>query len=313
MGKSLTCPGCGTAGSFRTTDRCEGFRIVRCDVCDLDFSDPMASADADWYNRAYVIRHSAIDDRIRSYFRWACDAIPVRGKLLDVGCGEGVFVNYARRRGFAAHGVDFSDEAIALGRDWFGLDTLYNRSLDELKREPGLAPFQALTFFEVIEHLENPSRLLADARDLLDERGVVAASVPFRDRWPVREFNDYPPHHLTRWTPQSIRTLFERNGFEVLEAKLGSSFRSYWTFLGYQVRKLIYFALGRAYKGDQAPVDGDASRTRWLHSQRTQRVLSTLRPRHIRDALVWPLALVTYPFAFPWFRGYNVVVLARKR
>jgi SAM-dependent methyltransferase len=313
MGASVTCPACGAQGDFRATDRCDGFRIVRCGACDLDFSDPMRSADADWYRHAYAIRHSAIDNRIRSYFRWACDAIPVRGRLLDVGCGEGVFVHYARRRGFEAHGVDFSEDAIALGRDWFGLTTLYNRSLEEVKSDPALTPFAALTLFEVLEHLEHPARLLADAHDLLAEGGVVAASVPFRDRWPVREFNDYPPHHLTRWTPRSVRVLFERNGFEVIEVRLGSAFRSYWTFLCYQVRKVIYAGLGRGYKGDQPPSGVQDPGAHWLASPRTRRLLSALRPRQIRDALTWPVAMLTYPLVFPWFRGYNVVVLARKR
>ena len=48
------------------------------------------------------------------------------GKLLDIGCGEGVFVNYAQKCGFDAYGVDFSKEAIQLGQRWFGLRSIYN-------------------------------------------------------------------------------------------------------------------------------------------------------------------------------------------
>jgi len=209
----------------------------------------MVNPGRDWYDRAYIIRHIAIDTRIRDYYRWTIASLPFRGKLLDIGCGEGVFINYSRKKGFNAYGVDFSKEAIELGEMRYGLKTLFNCSLFEIKEVMRISGFDIVTFFEVLEHIDRPKEFLAEVKTLLKEGGYVAVSVPFRDRWPFREFNDYPPHHLTRWTEKSLRTFFQTNGFEIVKLRIGSGLRSYCIFLGYLIRGLIYSVLRMRQRG----------------------------------------------------------------
>jgi len=309
MDKGTSCPGCGTLKCFAEIERVNNYTILRCPDCGLEFSDPMVNPGSDWYNKAYAVRHAAVDTRIRDYYRWVVAYIPVKGKLLDIGCGEGVFVNYARGKGFDAYGIDFSQKAIEIGKQWYGLVTIHNCDLSEVKEITGCAEgFDIVTFFEVLEHLESPERFLAEVKTVLKADGYVAGSVPFKDRWPFREFNDYPPHHLTRWTETSLRRLFERSGFNVVLVKTGSKFYSYHNFLAYLIRILVYMMFGMYRKG-YGTMREETQKV--LKNTRVRRFLSIVRPRTIRDIIVWPFAALTYPLVFRWFKGYNIMFIAR--
>lgn len=305
------CPACEQTASFNDVERWRGFLIVRCGVCGLEFSDPMRAGDASWYDDSYVVRHQIIDNRVRSYYRWAVRHLPGKGRLLDVGCGAGVFVNFARQKGFEAYGLDFSEEAISLGKAWYKLNCFFLGSPRGLLEREKLKKFDAVTFFEVLEHTENPADFLEEIKSVLNEGGSVAISVPFRDRWPLREKIDYPPHHLTRWTSDALRRLFERCGFEVQRVELTSRFRSFWQFLGYFLRVAFYAVLGIPVM----PGPPSASRLghRWLKNRFVGKGLSILRLRQVRDGLMIVPALVFYPFFFRKFQGSNITLLAKKR
>lgn len=305
------CPACDQTATFENVERWADFSIVRCADCGLEFSDPMKAGDATWYDESYVVRHRIIDDRVRTYYRWAVRYLPVRGRLLDVGCGAGVFVHFAFKKGFDAYGLDFSEEAVALGRTWYGLDRFYLGSPRGLKEREKLDDFNVVTFFEVLEHTEDPGHFLEEIKSLLSRDGFVAISVPFRDRWPIREQIDYPPHHLTRWTPEALRRLFQRHGFDVQRVELTSRFRSFWQFLGYFIRIAFYRVLGIPVM--PAPPKGPRPGRQWLEIRYVGKILSTLRLRQIRDGMMLPPALLAYPFFFRKFQGSNITLLAQKR
>lgn len=306
-----TCPGCGKLErAFPVITRSEGYSILMCSDCGLEFSDPMKGGDAQWYNQAYVIRHAAIDSRVREYYRWAARHLPRVGSLLDVGCGEGVFVHWAQKKGFEAEGVDFSQEATELGRQWYRLKELHTGTLKDMRDLRGPGHYASATLFEVLEHVESPSSFINEVKSVLRPGGWVALSVPYREAWPVRDENDCPPNHLTRWTPQALRRLFEQGGFEVKLVEQTSRFESCSMFWGYIIRRTVYRLLGVRFSASQPR---SRSFTRWLQKPAVRRTLSFFRPRHVRSALVFPLAAVTYLFLRSKFQGTNLMLLARKR
>ena len=83
-----------------------------------------------------------------------------------------------------------------------------------------LERFGTVTFFEVLEHQEDPQAFLDTAKLFLNDDGFIALSVPNRNRWQIEDDPlDYPPNHLTRWSPAALRTFIESNGFEVLSLR----------------------------------------------------------------------------------------------
>lgn len=124
-------------------------------------------------------------------------------RVLDVGAGTGAFVIEARKWGYDALGYEvIPDSASAL-------------------REAGLyAPrdpvgFDAVTAWDVLEHMENPAELLRS----VPVGAYVFASIPvFEDLARIRESKHYRPgEHLHYFSESGFILYFERVGFKVVE------------------------------------------------------------------------------------------------
>lgn len=149
------------------------------------------------------------------------------GRLLDVGCGDGAFLEEAQNRGMEVFGIDFDLGSIKVATERRGLLNILNCSLDEFAenaRQKELQ-FDHVTFFEVLEHQDDPQQFVEKARTLLARGGRIAGSVPNRERfWP--EFSDWafgygdrPPHHFTRWSKDTLRKFLIRLGFTEIIVK----------------------------------------------------------------------------------------------
>ena len=129
-------------------------------------------------------------------------------------------------------GVDVNGPATAHAREALGLDVVTG-TLADLPEARGV--FEAVTLWDVVEHVPDPKGLIAQARERLAEGGGIALSVPNvaslaawagRERWPM--FGD---EHLTYFTPETIRKMVKFAGFEVLRVEtqgLGRHFLSSW-------------------------------------------------------------------------------------
>jgi SAM-dependent methyltransferase len=145
---------------------------------------------------------------------------PAGGRLLDLGCGVGNFLAAARDAGFDVSGIELDQNALLFARKHYGLQNVSASSAEEFRAANRTERFDVVTFFEVLEHQEDPQSFLNIAVDCLTRDGYIALSVPNRNRWQKGfESLDYPPNHLTRWSPTALRNLLERNGFEVLSMK----------------------------------------------------------------------------------------------
>lgn len=141
-----------------------------------------------------------------------------RGRLLDVGCGAGYFLDAAREAGWQAQGVEPSPAAARVGREQLGLD-IFQGTLEQASFLP--ASFDVITLFEVLEHLYEPAQALAEARRILRPQGLLAIQVPndhgsyrsqvFRpdNRWWV-----IPPLHLFFFTAETLTRWLRQVGFE---------------------------------------------------------------------------------------------------
>jgi len=134
-------------------------------------------------------------------------------RVLDIGCFNGFFVKELIERGFDAIGIDFNRKALEFGRSTYNSGELItSRTLADLERDG--ERFDAITMFEVIEHLEDFESVIQNAVRLLKDNGVIIISTP-NSKMSWRPALDYPPHHLSRFTSLSIQRLMERTGLKV--------------------------------------------------------------------------------------------------
>jgi len=215
------CPVCLIETISNPTGRFGDYTLSLCAACGVEYAEPFIAPGAGWYESsdAYGVAR-VITRRPEWYHLAALEDIALRGPLLDIGCGTGVFLDAARKAGFEPWGIDFDRKNIELARSRYGLDRVYCLSVADIKERFGSNRFNVVTFFEVLEHLDSPQRFLEDMKGLLRPGGLVVMSVPNRDRSiDTLGSGDRPPNHLTRWSVAALRGFLERTGFEVVKLR----------------------------------------------------------------------------------------------
>ena len=114
---------------------------------------------------------------VQVYESWLekVEAIRKPGTILDVGCGTGLFLSVARRRGWTPYGIDASEEATAHARDHFDLD-VWIQDFEDFTSDG--KTFDVITGWDIIEHTRDPVAVLAAMRRCLAPGGIVALSTP---------------------------------------------------------------------------------------------------------------------------------------
>ena len=148
--------------------------------------------------------------------------VPARGRLLDVGCALGFFMEAAAHRGWLVEGVDISDHATSYARDELGLDartgTLHTVALDP-------DSFDVVTAWDVIEHVLDPVEELRAMRRLLRPGGLLVLSTPdigsrvarvTKSRWMGFKLAE---EHLVYFDRDTIEKAVAHAGFEVVEMR----------------------------------------------------------------------------------------------
>lgn len=144
-----------------------------------------------------------------------------RGSLLDLGCGIGLLVAYARNRGWKAVGLETSVWAAAEGRRRFGIDVI-EQPLETADVEP--RSIDVIHANHVLEHLVDPVETLAAAFRALRPGGVLVAEVPQELHEPMAAkvaklvhpgMKAPPNYHLVFFSDMGLRVAAERAGFAV--------------------------------------------------------------------------------------------------
>lgn len=146
---------------------------------------------------------------MRQFFRRAAAS----GTLLDVGCSTGSFLFAARKHGWKVAGVEISPSAAHVAKQLTGAAITVGTVTDHVVD----ITYDAVTAWEVLEHVMEPRAFVAACVDLLAPGGAFAISVPnWGSPWmrnsPHSEH--WPPFHLTYWERGTLRDLFQQAGLD---------------------------------------------------------------------------------------------------
>jgi 2-polyprenyl-3-methyl-5-hydroxy-6-metoxy-1,4-benzoquinol methylase len=161
---------------------------------------------------------------------WECRHLPKPQpgmRLLDVGSGNGHFLDFARKCGWTVTGVDLDDKAVAAGRSR-GLD-VRSGTIEAIGEDE---QFDGITMGHVIEHVYDPHALLGACYKRLKPGGWIWVDTPNIDSLGHAEYGPHwrgvePPRHLILFTPASLTDALSKAGFvdqEQLHAKLAATF-----------------------------------------------------------------------------------------
>lgn len=228
-----TCNLCGGASQDFVFQK-EGFDLVRCKSCGLLYVlNPPSNAERESsysFQSGYhteLARHAALiaqhaaeaEANIRLLARHARP-----GRLLDVGCSTGLFLSAARTRGWTVRGLEYSQDSARVAREENHLP------VDQGELRFGTYPkgsFDAVTMWDVIEHLPDPRQAIGIVREILAQDGLIILKTPNADglfpkaSLAVARKLDFwrhpePPGHLYQFSEATLSRLLENEEFDVV-------------------------------------------------------------------------------------------------
>jgi SAM-dependent methyltransferase len=223
--ESIDCVFCGPAHSDVTIVE-NDFEARQCSECGLIFLSPRPSRErvADLYRLDEAhdpaeLRLSAAGHPVgRLYARHELRQVrrhAGRGRLLEVGAGNGNVLVEARRRGFDVRGVELNPIQAAFIRDQLGIPCF--ESLDEVKRDRREKPFDVIYHRDVLSHFFDPLEEFSTLNGLLVDGGTMVfetGNLGDVDHSYFRHIPDFQlPDHLFFFSERSIDELLRRTGF----------------------------------------------------------------------------------------------------
>lgn len=214
-------------------------KLVKCKYCSLIYVKRMpSSANLEkFYKKEYyklteknnqILGYRNYDKQrpsLEKYYKMKLEQINAlqlgqKGKLLDIGCAFGTFLDLADKGGWDVTGHDISEFAVSEVRKK-GFKA--NSGLFSSKFYVRDA-FDAVTLFQVIEHVPNPLSMLKEVRKVLKPNGLILVTTPDRDALLARLLGNmwhgwYIDAHITFFNKKSLEFLLKKSGFLLQHVK----------------------------------------------------------------------------------------------
>ena len=196
------CPNCGITGQYR-------------------FRQSLGEYDHHYFNQEYTRQYGRnymedfefIKTRAVSRLKHILLHSKYGGRLLDIGCAFGPFLQAAKEQGFRPYGTDISPEAVDYVRNKLGIPAVQGNFPESymLKYEDNNT-YDVITLWYVIEHFPDLGAAIMTINTLLKVNGVLAISTPnsrgISGRLSRKCFlQNSPLDHYTVWSPRSCRKL----------------------------------------------------------------------------------------------------------
>jgi 2-polyprenyl-3-methyl-5-hydroxy-6-metoxy-1,4-benzoquinol methylase len=252
-----TCDACGVALGGRRVEGMAEVSLIQCG-CGLVITSPRPAPDelGQYYPLTYYsyvprapTRKSQVLAKLRTYkcgypakdglFKrmvWQTAAslfgnfflfyLPYRGpgkSLLEVGCGTGADLDWARQRGWDVHGLELNESAVEFAKKQ-GLDVNCSTFEDA---NLSANSFDCIIMSQVLEHLYSPRLALHRCHQLLRSGGLLLVAVPKFDSWGRHALGNFWhnllfPIHLYHFNQPVLERMVHDAGFQVREVRLSS-------------------------------------------------------------------------------------------
>lgn len=186
------CKLCG-ASDERLTYQLSSVDVYVCQACRLHYThwlypepdvepsvDPAALTDDRLHHIEKHLHFNA--KRLNRHVALVASMENLQGaRVLDIGCGGGLFLRAIKEEGADAVGIDLADDNIVYAKKYFDIDVIKLPVEYDYWQANYQNSFDIITLWDVIEHVNDPIRTLRAAAQLVRPGGIVAFETPYRD------------------------------------------------------------------------------------------------------------------------------------
>ena len=219
-----TCPVCYSS-SFHEKFQKNTCRFIECDGCGFIsiFPLPTPTVLTTRYDQTYYRSwgmHRGDDPVVREMKMKTASALLKEvalfrspGRLLDIGCAAGHFLEAAAQQAWEVYGVEISDYSAALAKEKFS-DRIYAGSFETAPYPEEF--FDCIIMSDVLEHFPAPGPVLDKIQRLLKDRGVLLIVTPDTGSLSARllnkTWNHYEKEHLIYFNRKNIQICLKKYG-----------------------------------------------------------------------------------------------------
>jgi len=226
----------------------EMLNIVKCNNCGLVYlnSSLHLGETKKYYPQEYFSRLNLkrMDERGKNRLDTKCKNrlneilyFKKSGKVLDIGCGDGYFLNYLKQKGWQVRGVEISEFAAQKIKEKYDID-IFCGELSQAGYPEEY--FDVVSLFEVLEHLPDPSGTLLEVQRIIKKTGLLIMTVPNFDSLQRLLFGKYwhiidPPRHLFYFSRTTLDNILKKSNFSlsIIRAVDGTGVLDIKTTTGY--------------------------------------------------------------------------------
>jgi SAM-dependent methyltransferase len=177
------CPVCKEDNCLKIFNK-EGGEYVKCLTCHMIYINPVFtdSAIVNYYQTNHCVQSQIVENADEFYvnlYNQGLDTIETfanKGDILDIGCSSGVFLDTAKKREWSTNGVELNVQEYEFAKN--KNHNVYNALLETLHFEKN---FDAITMWDVFEHIKEGEFYLNTMKKLLNKRGVIFLQIPSSD------------------------------------------------------------------------------------------------------------------------------------
>ena len=205
------------------------FNLVKCKNCGLVYFNPRPDSiemknyypPVKYYNGhkkslSALLSHLTLKRLINNIKKYT-----KKGRLLDIGYGDGSFLYNAQNEGFEVFGLDISSEAFEIVNKKLGSNkNIFNCELEDCKFPNNY--FDVITLCHVLEHLPDPKKTLYEIEKKIKDDGILIVSVPNIDCFVFKVFKRFwfsldAPRHYYHFSYNTIDKILKLTGFKVIK------------------------------------------------------------------------------------------------
>jgi 2-polyprenyl-3-methyl-5-hydroxy-6-metoxy-1,4-benzoquinol methylase len=208
----------------------ETFQIVECESCGFKYTNPRPEVKdlGKYYKSEEYVSHSntkkgfinSTYQTVRKYTLLKklqlISKFYKTGKILDIGCGTGEFLNTCKNAKWNTIGIEPDADARKMAIENYGLDVREESELQNLQDES----FDIISMWHVLEHVPKLNERVQELSRLLKPNGLIIIAVPNCDSLDAKIYKEHwaaydVPRHLYHFTPKDITALFQKHNMKV--------------------------------------------------------------------------------------------------